>query len=134
GRRRLGSERDIARRPLILNGMAHAVIGVIPAGFRLPEADVWVPLALEPFTLTQPGTRALTVIARLREGTTSTQASTELDAIARRLAAVSRAGGGAGAMPLIDALVGETRPTLFIVWGAVALLLLIACANSASLM
>ena len=93
-RRRLGSERDLARRPLMLNGMAHAVVGVIPAGFRLPEADVLVPLALEPFTLTQPGNRALTVVARLRDGSTSAQASTEIDAIARASCARVRRGLG----------------------------------------
>ena len=66
--RRLGSDRDLARRPLVLNGVAHAVIGVVPRGFRLPDADVFVPLALEPFAAAQPGNRALTVVGRLKAG------------------------------------------------------------------
>ena len=135
--RRLGSDRDLARRTLVLNGVSHAIVGVVPQSFSLPAADVWVPLALEPFTLTQPGTRALTVVGRLKNGATVAQASAELDAISRRLAA--RFGGGdsgwgAGAVSLRDHLVGSIRPTLLVAWGAVGLVLLIACANTASLM
>jgi putative ABC transport system permease protein len=133
--RRLGSDRDLARRPLVLNGVAHAVIGVVPRGFRLPEADVFVPLALEPFAVTQPGNRALTVVGRLRPGAAAVQASAEMNAIARRLAgAATGSRFGAAAAPLTDYLVGPARPTLLIAWGAVALVLLIGCANTASLM
>jgi putative ABC transport system permease protein len=135
--RRLGSDRDLARRTLVLNGVSHAVVGVVPQGFSLPAADVWVPLALEPFTLTQPGTRALTVVGRLKNGASAAQASAELDAISQRLAARFEGGGagwGAGAVLLGDHLVGPVRPTLFVAWGAVGLVLLIACANTASLM
>lgn len=135
--RRLGSDRDLARHTLVLNGVSHAVVGVLPHGFSLPAADVWVPLALEPFALAQPGTRALTVVGRLRNGASPAQASAELDAISQRLAARSRSGDtgwGAGAVPLQDQLVGAVRPTLLVAWGAVGLVLLIACANTASLM
>ena len=129
--RRLGSDPDVGRRSLVLNGVAHAVIGVVPRGFRLPEADVLVPLALEPFAASQPGNRALTVVGRLKAGATALQASAEMDAIARR---VATANAGATAVPLADYLVGPARPTLLIAWGAVALVLLIGCANTASLM
>ena len=135
--RRLGSERDLARRSLVLNGVAHAVVGVLPRGFSLPAADVWVPLALEPFALTQPGNRALTVVGRLAEGSSPAEASAEVNAIVQRLtgpATGADAGWGAGAVSLTDHLVGQTRPTLLIAWGAVGLVLLIACANTASLM
>jgi putative ABC transport system permease protein len=131
--RRLGSDRDLARRPLVLNGVPHAVVGVVPRGFSLPAADVWVPLALEPFTLTQPGTRALTVVGRLKKGSTVAQASAELEAISQRLTGRDP-GWGAGALSLRDNLVGPARPTLLVAWGAVALVLLVACANTASLM
>lgn len=135
--RRLGSDRDLARRPLVLDGVAHAVIGVLPRGFSLPEADVYVPLALEPFAIMQPGNRALTVVGRLKEGSTPALASAEMNAIAPRLATPftgANAGWGAGAVSLSDYLVGPTRPTVLIAWGAVGLVLLIACANTASLM
>jgi putative ABC transport system permease protein len=139
--RRLGSDRDVTRRSIVLNGVAHAVIGVVPRGFHLPDADVFVPLALEPFTLAQPGNRALTVVGRLRPGQTPVQASAEMDAIARRLATGegglahrSLGEGGASAVALTDYLVRPSRPTVLIAWGAVALVLLIACANTASLM
>src|SRR5688572_14312464 len=144
--RRLGSNPDLAGRSLVvvLNGVSHAVVGVLPRGFRLPEADVFVPLALEPFTLTQPGNRALTVIGRLRNAATPAQAAEEFDAIARRVSTgeggpvlrspKGEGGWGAVAVPLNDHLTGPARPTLLIAWGAVALVLLIACANTASLM
>jgi putative ABC transport system permease protein len=135
--RRLGSDRDLARRTLVLNGVSYGVVGVVPRGFSLPAADVWVPLALEPFALTQPGTRALTVVGRLKNGSTAAQASAELDAISRRLAARfagGEGGWGAGALSLRDYLVGPIRPTLLVAWGAVGLVLLVACANTASLM
>ena len=109
----------------------------MPRGFSLPDADVWVPLALEPFTLTQPGSRALTVVGRLAERSTAVDASAEVHAIVQRLAGPATgadAGWGAGAVPLVAHIVGQTRPTLLIAWGAVALVLLIACANTASLM
>lgn len=135
--RRLGSDPDLARRPLVLNGVAHTVVGVLPRGFSLPEADVWVPLAPEPFTLTQPGNRALSVVGRLKDRSTPAQAAAEVNGIAGRLA-VPAAGAdatwGAGAVSLRDYLVGPARPTLLIAWGAVGLVLLIACANTASLM
>jgi putative ABC transport system permease protein len=141
--RRLESDRDLTGRAIVLNGVSHAVVGVLPRGFRLPEADVFVPLALEHFTLTQPGNRALTVVGRLRNAATPAQAAEELDAIARRLSAgeggpvhrsLGEGGWGAVAVPLNDHLTGPARPTLLIAWGAVALVLLIACANTASLM
>jgi predicted permease len=155
--RRLGSDRDLGRRPLVLvlNGVAHTVIGVVPRGFRLPDADVFVPLALEPFAAAQPGNRALTVVGRLKAGETPARASAEMHAIARRLVTAATGAGlvhrlvrrsssgggslgeggwGASAVSLADHLVGPSRPTLLIAWGAVALVLLIGCANTASLM
>jgi putative ABC transport system permease protein len=69
----------------------------------------------------------------LRDTATPAQASVEIDAIARRLATPAT-GGGATAVPLNEHLTGPARPTLLIAWGAVALVLLIACANTASLM
>jgi putative ABC transport system permease protein len=140
--RRLGSERDLAGRSLLLNGVAHAVVGVLPRGFRLPEADVFVPLALEPFAVSQPGNRALTIVGRLKDGATPAHAAAEVDAIARRLgegglvlgSPKGDGGWGAAASPLNEHLTGPSRPTLLIAWGAVALVLLIACANTASLM
>jgi putative ABC transport system permease protein len=136
-RRRLGSDPDLWRRPLVLNGVGYLVVGVLPRNFSLPQADVWVPLALEPFAMTQGGNRALTVIGRLKNGATPADASAEMNAIAPRLTTAGAGAAsdwGAGAMPLADYLVGPTRPTLLIAWGAVGLVLLVACANTASLM
>ena len=136
-RQRLGSPGDLANRSITLNGESHVVVGVMPREFRLPDADVWVPLALEPFALAQHGTRALTVIGRLADHATLGQARAEMDAIAADIAArfpEASAGWGAEVVSLDDHLVGRIRPTLILLWGAVALVLLAACANTAGLM
>jgi putative ABC transport system permease protein len=133
---RLGAS-QLSERTLVLNGVPHAVVGVMPRDLRLPDADVWVPLALEPFALAQRGTRALTVVGRLAGGATLAQARSEMDAIAADLARRfpdANAGWGADAIPLDEHLVGRIRPTVLLLWGAVGLVLLAACANTAGLM
>jgi putative ABC transport system permease protein len=123
-------------RSLTLNGGSYAVVGVLAPDAKLPEADVWVPLALEPFALTQRGARALTVVARLRPGVTLDQARAELHAIAGRTSQVypASAGWDVAVVPLKDRLVAGVRPTLLLLWAAVGFVLLIACANLANLM
>lgn len=135
-RRRFGADTSLAGRSLTLNGESYAVVGVMPNDPTLIDADVWVPLALEPFALQQRGTRALTVVGRLAPGATLAQAQAEMHAIS-----VDRAGQfpdsrgwDAGVVSLTEHLVGNVRPTVLMVWGAVALVLLIACANTANLL
>ena len=95
------------------------------ARFRLRDADVWVPLALEPFALSQHGTRPLTVVGRLADGATIAHARTEWipsPPMSRGSFRCER-GWGAEVISLNDHLVGRIRPTLVLLWGAVALVL-----------
>jgi len=134
---RLGAAADLSGRTIILGGVAHTVVGVLPADFRLPAVDVLVPMAFEPFALAQRGNRALTVIARLADGVTLASARAELDGIAAELARrypEANAGWGIGAIALDEEVRGRSRPALLLLWGSIGLVLLIACANTAGLM
>jgi putative ABC transport system permease protein len=135
-RQRLGASADLTGHRLVLNGVSHQVLGVLPADFALPAADVLVPLAIEPFALAQRGNRALTVIGRLAQGVTLDQARAEIAGLARASAAraPSTAGWGGSLVTLRDHVTGRFRPTLLMLWGVVVLVLLVACANTAGLM
>ena len=135
-RRRLGSTVDLTRQRIVLNGVSHQVIGVLPDTFRLPAADVLVPLAIEPFALTQRGNRALTVIGRLAGDASLDRARSEIAGLARDIAGrfPAMAGWGAGAVSLSEHVTGRVRPTLLLVWAVVAMVLLVACANTTGLM
>jgi len=135
-RRRFGGSPDVLGRPLLLGGTPYTVVGIAPAALRLQqEVDLWTPLTTDS-TL---GRRSdfLTVIGRLRAGATLGQAQEELSTIARRLEAQypeTNAGWGVELLALQEQLVGGIRPALLVFMGAVALVLLIACANVANLM
>jgi predicted permease len=114
------------------------IIGVMPAGFSFPEAtDVWKPREVGEFFKTKarqyPNQHA---IGRLNAGVTWAQAQTELDTIAGRLAseypAIDR-GVGVRIVPLREQLSQKVRQGLFVLWGAIAGVLLIACLNAANL-
>ena len=134
---------DIVGKNIQLNGQAFAVVGIMGPGFDFPissdenaRTQMWKPLA---WTAQERAIREdhnFGVIARLRAGVTLQQAQAELDAISNRLAQEypgANKGWGAIAVPLRDDLVGDVRPALLILLGAVALVLLIACANVANL-
>ena len=136
-RRRFGADPGLVGSTLKLNGGAYTVVGILPAGADLPAADVWVPLALEPYALTQRGNRSLTVLARLDRGATLARARAEMHTIAREAAQLhpdADAGWDAVVVPLREQLVAGIRPTLLLLWAAVGLVLLIGCANVANLM
>lgn len=125
--------------PLVLDGKDYTVVGIAPSGSWLDgEADVFVPLGQN----TEPRMQVreasfLNVIARLQPGATLVGAQSELTLIGRNLAQqypTSNAGRGFLAQPLSVELVGDVRPTLWLLLGAVGLVLLIACANVASLL
>ncbi len=125
---------------LVFDGRPYTVVGIAPAGFRLSGGvDVFTPLGQNTAPTMQnremhPG---INVIARLRPGVTLAQAQAELAVIGRHLAEQypkSNAGHGIGAEPLRQEIVGDVRPTLWLLLGAVSLVLLIACVNVASLL
>jgi putative ABC transport system permease protein len=135
---------DIVGTNIQLNGQAFTVIGVMGPEFDFPissdsesRTQMWKPLAWTPQDRAIRGDHNYGVIARLKPGVTMRQAQAELDAISNRLAQDypnDNKGWGAIAIPLRDDLVGDVRPALLILLGAVALVLLIACANVANLM
>ena len=137
--RRYSRDESILQSTLTLNNKPYTIIGVMPNSFRFPgEFDVWLPLALDSIQETQGDTFQLVdVVGRLKSGATLAGAQSELTLIARQaseqgkellpLAAVEIA-------PLQKQLVAGVRLTVLVLWGAVGLVMLLACVNVASLM
>jgi putative ABC transport system permease protein len=140
--RRFGSDPGVIGRALTLNGESYTVIGVMPAFVQLPgystrSDQLWVPIAFPPEEASQRGNHFLEVIARLKPGITLQQAQVEMETIAARLAQqypVYNTRRGAVVVPLHEQIVGDIKPALLILLGAVGFVLLIACANVANLL
>jgi putative ABC transport system permease protein len=133
-----GSDPQIVGRIIHLDGQAYTVLGVMPESFAKPPfAQLWTPLVWTPEAKAVRGEHSLAAIARLKPGVTVQQAQSQLDAIAARIAEqypADSAGWGAAVVPLREETVGEVRKPLLMLLGAVAFVLLIACANVANLM
>jgi predicted permease len=136
---RFGGRENVLGQSLVLNGKAYTVIGVIPAGFRYDgERQIFVPIGqIDDVVLRtrdfHPGIRA---VARLNPEVTLQQANSEAKLIGQRLAReypATDAEMSFGAEPLKQTIIGDVAPTLFLLAGAVGLVLLIACANVANL-
>ena len=125
---------------LVFDGKAYTVAGIAPAGFQLlGDVDVFTPIGQNtaPTMQNREMHPDIRVIARLRPGVTLGQAQAELALIGRHLAEQypkSNAGHSVGAEPLRQDIVGDVRFTLWLLLGAVSLVLLIACVNVASLL
>ena len=140
--RRFGGDRSIAGRAITLNGASYRVIGVMPQEFRFPpfwalKAELWVPLVFPPQRMHDHEGRSLRVFARLQDGVSLEQAAAEMSTIARRIEQAypeSNTDRGARVLPLNEVVLGQVRPALVVLLGAVAFLLLIACANVANLL
>ena len=137
--RRFNRDPSILNRNISLNGQSFTVVGVMPRGFFFPlrETELWVPWAMEPEQASGRGDHYLWLVARLKPGVTLERANADLDAIAQRLsAAYPRTNEGLGftARPLHQDYVGNLRLPILILFAAVGLVLLIACANVANLL
>ena len=137
--RRFGGDNSIVGKPLNLNGETYTVVGVMPARFQFPSSDnqVWVPIAFTSEDAANRNRHYLQVLARLKPGTTLEQAQTEMHTIAARLQQQypqSNTDLGAAVTSLHEHVVGDIKPALLILLGAVGLVLLIACANVANLL
>jgi putative ABC transport system permease protein len=138
---RLGGQSDILHHTIRLDGKPYTILGVMPAGFEFPyKADVWVPLG--PYSAQaswqkrdyHPGMFGL---ARLKGGVTLEQARANLDVVALRLEQAypeSNKTRGVQIERLLENKVGNTRRALWILFGAVCFVLVIACANVANLL
>jgi len=136
-RDRFASDRGIVGRDIAVNSQSYTVIGVMPEKFRMPDfAKAWVPLGWTDADRAVRGNHNYQVIGRLKPNITIDQAKSDLAAISTRLEQQypeDDKGWGATAIPLHEQLIGDVRTALFVLLGAVAFVLLIACANVANL-
>jgi putative ABC transport system permease protein len=142
---RFGSDPSIINQAITLDGKKFTVVGVMPRDFEFPiqnePVDLWTTIAgdasgSEPVT-GQRGAHFLRVIGRLKSGVSPEQAQAEMSTIGARLAQAypdTNTNRSLRIEPALTALVGDVRPKLFILLGAVACVLLIACANVANLL
>jgi predicted permease len=134
---RFGADPHVVGRAVNLDGVAHRVVGVMPPGFVYPSrAEVWVPARFDAEELSIRW-RYLFAAGRLGPGSTVEVAQAELAATVERLAAQhpeNHQGWTARVQPLQEVLVAGARPALFVLLGAVGLVLLVACANVAALL
>jgi putative ABC transport system permease protein len=141
-RRRFGGDPRVVGRRVEIDGEAITIRGVAPPGFAYPhrDVDVWMPFGWQPSFATREWFRRAHFVrgfGRLAEGVSADEAAARLAALAAQLERrhpATNEGMGAGLTPLQRFLVGEARPHLLVLLAAVALLLLVACANVASLM
>lgn len=133
---------NIVTKSIQLDGEAYSVVGVLPKKFALGgKQDLWVPLGLDRVKPQNRGSHYLHVLARLKPGVNSAQASAALTRLGDDLRHAYPGSYGPARenfemyiVPVKEQLVGKLRPALLVLLGAVALVLLIACANVANLM
>jgi putative ABC transport system permease protein len=141
-KRRFGSDPAVIGRSLALNGESYTVVGVLPNSVRLPafgtwRDQIWVPMAFPAEEAAQRGNHFLEVIGRMKPGVTLAQARAEMETITGRLAQQYPEANmriTSVVNPLHEEMVGNMKPALLILLGAVAFVLLIACANVANLL
>jgi putative ABC transport system permease protein len=136
-RNHFGANPAILGQDIILNGEPYHVVGVMPPSFKYPSwANLWVPVAWTDEKRAVRGNHNYSVIGRLKPSVDIRAAQSELSAISTRLEQLypeDDKGWGATIIPLRQQLVGDIRPALLVLLGAVAFVLLIACANVANL-
>ncbi len=148
-RQQFGDDPNIVGQTINLTGEKYEVIGIMPPGFDFPEGatmpatldfpaktQIWVPLVFTPEAKKDRFTFSLAVIARLKPGVTMAQAQSDMSTIAANIDRAYRSGRGFGArvMELREQMVSGVRLALLVLFGAVALVLLIACSNVANLL
>lgn len=141
--RRFGADPNLVGQAIELDGEPYTLVGIVPRSFSphlslsVTEREAWIPLMEQGWERNARGSRWWNVVAMLEPGVSFEQAQTEMNAISDRLAEdypETNEAIRANVVPLRDHLVGNARPALFVLQGAVAFLLLIACANVASLL
>jgi predicted permease len=139
-KRKFGGAPDVLGKTILLNGIGYTVIGVVRDNFKIfTEGQVFVPIGQwnDPTFRDRTISMGMDVVARLRPGVTVAQARADMDSVAREQAIDypnSNGGMGITTIPLLQDLVGNRKPTLLILLGAVGFVLLIACVNVANLL
>ncbi len=137
-RRRFGADPNLIGQTLRLNGQQYTVLGVMPPEFQFPTGrEMWAPRIATERDKVIRGSGYLPVIGRLKPGVTLAQAQQEMDGVAAQLGQEHPQANrelGVAVVPLPEQLTGQVRPALLVLFGAVGMLLLIACANVASLL
>jgi predicted permease len=132
---RLGGDPRVLGRTIRVGNDPWPIVGVLPPGFQFPRGvDLWAPQQARSASRTR---HYLFAVGRLKPGVSLERAQTELTAIAASLEQQfpeSNKARGVAATRLQDELVGDVRLTLYLLWGVVALVLLIACGNTATLL
>ena len=137
--RRYGRDEAILQASLTLNNKPYSIVGVMPGSFRFPgEFDIWLPIALDPVQEIQGDTFSLIgVVGRLKPGANPQGAQTELSLISREASEQGKDPLPLSTIevaPLQTQLIAGVRSTVLVLWGAVGLVMLLACVNVASLM
>lgn len=135
--RRFGGASDVVGRNVRINGWTGTIIGIMPAGFTYPDdTEIWWGQQFKPARELRDN-RYIYVVSRLKPGVSLAQAQTELDTINQRLAQTyveTNFDWGVRLTELRESMVKDLRTSLFVLLGAVAFVLLIACANVANLL
>ena len=135
-----GGDRTVVGRSVSLDGSPATIIGVLPRDFQFAKqgnAQLWAPIDRNQAMRDRRGMHWLNIVARLRPGVSRADAQRDMSSIMRDLAREyppSNAGRDAQVLALRDDLVGSVRPLLLVLYGAVGVVLLIACANVANLL
>jgi len=136
--RHFGGRADVIGQSIALDSESYTIIGVMPNWFNFPaDTDIWRPMDMTPKTLGSRGSHSYRAIARMKPGIVVSQASADLTTIAKRLAQQFPDSNGDVSpvvTPLKERLIRSSRSELLILLGAVALVLLVACANVANLL
>jgi len=136
--RHFGGEKSALGKTIVLNGEHYEVVGVMPAWYSIPGgADMWTPIDASAKGLGPRGEHHLRALGRIKDGVSVEQARTDLTGLAGRLEKQfpdSNSQVSAVVAPLKEQFVGATRTQLWIMFGAVTAVLLIACVNVANLL
>ena len=136
-KRRYAGSRGIVGKTVTISGQPYQVIGVMPPGFEFRrQIELWYPMQREADFTRGRGNNNFNIVGRLRQGASIEAAQQQIDTIARRLEETypqTNEGWGLRLEPLHETFVGDARASLVMLLGLVGLVLLIACANAASL-
>jgi putative ABC transport system permease protein len=142
-RRRFGADRGVLGRKLVMNGQSREIVGVLPPGFQMPrDAEVWTPLVFAAADLAPDnrGSHGLRAIARIKPGLTFAQARADMAAVSSRIIEQNPTypykdyNFAVILVPLLEQQIGDIKMALWVMMGAVSLVLLIACGNVANLL